>query len=187
MPVTDAPRHLAARYDVVVVGAGPAGMAAALGARERGAERVLLVDRYAEPGGILLQCIHAGFGLHEFREELTGPEYAQRFLERVLEQEVDVLSGAHVDDVTRELRVKLLSSAHGVATVDTSAVVLGLGARERTRAGMGRCQGGECTWPCMQLLASRRGLPVTAITKRGGGSWLVCDRDDAEHAPPSGG
>jgi NADPH-dependent 2,4-dienoyl-CoA reductase/sulfur reductase-like enzyme len=133
MPVIAEPRQLDPRYDVVIVGAGPAGMAAALGARERGAERILLVDREADPGGILLQCIHSGFGLHAFGEEITGPEYAGRFLERVLEQDVDVLTDAYVMDASRDLRVKLMTPRLGVTGVDTSAVVLAMGARERTR------------------------------------------------------
>jgi len=90
--ITAEPRHLEARYDVVVCGAGPAGMAAAVGARERGAGRVLLVDREREAGGILWQCIHHGFGLHHFGEELTGPEYAQRCLQQVIDQSIDVLT-----------------------------------------------------------------------------------------------
>ncbi len=84
--ITGRATQLNPRYDVVVAGGGPAGLAAALGAREQGAERILVLDREREAGGILWQCIHAGFGLHHFKEELTGPEYAQRYLEQVMQQ-----------------------------------------------------------------------------------------------------
>ena len=120
-------------YDVVVVGGGPAGMAAALGAREVGANRVLILDRDREAGGILLQCIHPGFGLHHFGEELTGPEYAQRFLSEVCDKGIDVLTDAYAADIDLDKRVKVMSGRFGVRIISGSAVVLAMGARERTR------------------------------------------------------
>jgi len=108
-------------------------MAAALGAREAGARRILMADREREVGGILLQCIHPGFGLHHFGQELTGPEYAQRFLEQVVEQEIDIVADTYVLDVDRDKRVKLISPSQGMRIINTRAVVLAMGARERTR------------------------------------------------------
>lgn len=125
--------HLDRDYDVVVVGGGPAGMAAALGAREAGADRILILDRDREAGGILMQCIHPGFGLHHFGEELTGPEYAQRFLREVCDKGIDILTDAYAADIDLEKRVKVMSGRFGVRIVSARTVVLAMGARERTR------------------------------------------------------
>jgi len=131
--ITGAATQLKGRYDVVIAGGGPAGLAAALGAQERGAERVLVVDRERAAGGILWQCIHAGFGLHHFKEELTGPEYAQRYLEQVLEKEIDVLTDTFVADIDRDRRLKLMTGREGIRVIEANSVVLAMGARERTR------------------------------------------------------
>jgi len=124
---------IADRYDLVVVGAGPAGMAAALAALRMGAGSVLMVDREAETGGILNQCIHNGFGLHYFGEELTGPEYAQRFLTDLLEHTIDIATDCYVFDISVDRVVTLMSPEFGIREVSAGAVVLAMGARERTR------------------------------------------------------
>jgi NADPH-dependent 2,4-dienoyl-CoA reductase/sulfur reductase-like enzyme len=124
---------IAERYDVIVVGAGPAGMAASIGALDAGVDRVLMVDREIEAGGILNQCIHSGFGLHHFGEELTGPEYAQRFLTELSGRAIDIATDCYVLDVDGDRTVTLMSPAAGVRRTRAGAVVLAMGARERTR------------------------------------------------------
>ena len=120
-------------YDVVIVGGGPAGLAAACSAREQGAERVLVIERDKEPGGILNQCIHNGFGLHYFKEELTGPEYAGRFVRRAAELGVEVMLDTMVLAVEEDHTVRAVNTKDGLLEVHAGAVVLAMGCRERTR------------------------------------------------------
>lgn len=120
-------------YELVVIGGGPAGMAAAVAAAERGLKNILLIERDTQLGGILQQCIHNGFGLHHFREELTGPEYAERFINLLQDKNIACKLDTMVLAIGQDKSVTYINAKEGACAIKAGAVVLAMGCRERTR------------------------------------------------------
>lgn len=123
-------------HDIVIIGGGPAGLAAAVSARRAGVEDILILERDNVLGGILNQCIHNGFGLHTFKEELTGPEYAARYIEMVTEEKIPYRLNTMVIDINSEKEVTYINREEGLVTIKAGAVILAMGCRERPRGAL---------------------------------------------------
>lgn len=124
------------KTEIAIIGGGPAGLAAAVAAREAGVEDILIIERDNELGGILNQCIHNGFGLHTFKEELTGPEYAERYIEKVEELQIPYMLHTIVVDIGEDKVITVMNKERGMFRIEAEAVILAMGCRERSRGAL---------------------------------------------------
>ena len=160
--------------DIAVIGGGPAGLAAALEAwRAKPELKILVIERDHEVGGILQQCIHNGFGLHFFGEELTGPEYAGRFIEEVKKTNVEIITDTMVLELSNDRKILAVSAENGLIEIEAKAVVLAMGCRERTRGALnipGYRPAGVYTAGCAQRLVNMEGyMPGKRVVILGSG------------------